>query len=417
MSQPIHPPSIPSPPLAAATPERWLRAAIIGWIVLATAASVKTIIEPRLHTVYTAFSGASHDWWAEHSLYLGRAFFYSPSFAVAMTPFAIWPDWLGGVFWTWASCGLLVYSLRAFYREVLPAAAWTRRAEGQFLLLVLVGTVRSVWSGQSNALLVAIVLLAAVEMVRGRWWRGALWLAAPIHIKVWPVVAGGLFAAQFPRRLAARLTFCVVGLGLIPFLTQSPSAVATQYAGWYHCLADRQTGGGRYSGYRDAWTIWEQVHQPVDARAYLALQLATGLAILGWSLWQRRRGLPLRQLAIYTIAAWSIWQLLVGPGTERLTYNLIAPALAWGVLTCFHAKRQRAWIAAAYLTTYVLGVGGAERLLTSWVPAATALEPVGVLIFATWLLWHARQARPWPTEILQRPFAEITRAINQGRAA
>jgi hypothetical protein len=385
--------------LPPATPrlEWWLRAAMIGWIVLSTAASVKTIIEPQAHTVYTTFSHAARDWWAGDSLYAGREFFYGPSFAVAMTPFAIWPDWLGGVFWNWTSCGLLFYALRVFYREVLPATSWPKRAEGQFLLLVLIGTVRSVWSGQSNAILVAMVLLAAVEIVRGRWWRAALWLAAPIHIKVWPVVAGGLFAAQSPRRLAARLTLCVVGLGMIPFLTQSPATVVGQYSGWYHCLADRQTGGGRYTGYRDAWTIWEQIHRPVNARAYLALQLAAGVAILGWCLWQSRRGLPSRQLAAYTIAAWSVWQLLLGPGTERLTYNLIAPALAWGVLTCVYSGRQRVWITVAFVSTFVLGVGGVERLLMGWWPATTALEPVGVLIFASWLVWHTARTKPWPS--------------------
>jgi len=405
-------------PSAAPRPERWLRAAMIGWIVLATAASIKNVIEPEFHTVYTTFSHAARDWWAGNSLYVGREFFYSPSFAVLMTPFAIWPDWLGGVFWTWASCGALFYSLRVFYREVLPAMSWPHRAEGQFLLLVLIGTVRSVWSCQSNALLVAMVLLAAVEMVRGRWWRGALWLAVPIHIKVWPVVVGGLFAAQSPRRLAARLALCVAGFGMIPFLTQSPATVVGQYTGWYHCLADRQTGGGRYPGYRDAWTIWEQVHRPVDARSYLALQLAAGLAILGWCVWQRRRGLPLRQLAIYTIAAWSVWQLLFGPGTERLTYNLIAPALAWGVLTCAYSGRQRIWITTAYLTTFILGVGGVERFLMRWCPATTALEPVGVLIFATWLVWHAARTNPWPSERLeQAPLTETPHSIRHGRAA
>ena len=304
-----------------------------------------------------------------------------------------------------------------FLSRGIARESWPRRAEGQFLLLVLIGTVRSVWSGQSNALLVAMVLLAAAEIVRGRWWRGALWLAAPIHIKVWPVVVGGLFSAQFPRRLAARLALCVVGLGMIPFLTQSPMEVVDQYSGWYHCLANRQTGGGRYTGYRDAWTIWEQIHQPVNARAYLMLQLGLGVVILGWCLWQRRRGLPLRQLAVYTIAAWSVWQLLVGPGTERLTYNIIAPALAWAVLTCFYNGRQRAWITVAYLTTYLLGVGGVERFLTHWWPAATALEPIGVLIFATWLVYHAARTNAWPTELLQQPSRESAPPLIQVRAA
>ena len=377
----------------------------------------------RLHR----FSGAARDWWAGHSLYVGREFFYSPSFAVAMTPFAVWPDWLGGVLWTWASCGLLCLRAAGFLSRGVAGAVWPRTGGRQFLLLVLIGTVRSVWSGQSNALLVAMVLLAAAEIVRGRWWRGALWLAAPIHIKVWPVVAGGLFAAQSPRRLAARLTLCVVGLGLIPFLTQSPTGwSANTPAG----IAVWRTGRPAAADTPAIATLGRFGSKSINRSTpgpILCCNLRAGLGHPGWCLWQRRRGLPTRQLAMYTIAAWSVWQLLFGPGTERLTYNLIAPALAWGVLTCFYSQAarnsaagdpwQRLWITTAYLTTYLLGIGGVERLLTRWWPAATALEPVGVLIFAAWLVWHGYFAGPWPDEAAQAASTETGRALSQCRAA
>ena len=383
----------------------WLRVALTAWIVLAVAASVKTVIEPRAHTVYTAFSHGCRDWWDGNSLYVDRAYYYSPTFAILMTPFAIWSDRFGGVLWNFASVGLLAYSLLVFFRDVLsegseseanPRISAARRlammpasAEGLFHLLVLIGTARSVWSGQSNAILVALVLLGAAAIVRRQWWRAAMLLAAPIYIKIWPVAIAGLFGVQWPKRLAGRLTICAVGLGLLPFLTKPPTAVIASYADWYHCLTNRQATQFRFPGYRDAWTIWEQFQSPVDKRAYLILQLAAGLAMLGWCSWQGRRRGSTQWLAISTIGAWSAWQLLFGPGTERLTYNLIAPALAWAVLTAFQARRGRAWISATYLTTYLLGVGGVERLLSGALPLATALEPIGVLMFAAWLIRYA----------------------------
>jgi alpha-1,2-mannosyltransferase len=156
-----------------ASTKRWLQAALVLWGLLAVAASVKMIVDPRTHTVYTTFAGAAHDWWSGRSLYTGREYFYSPAFAAAMSPFAILPDWLGGAAWAWVSCGLLVYALREFYRTILPRS-WPAAAEGQFLLLALIGTVCCIWSGQSNAILIAMVLLAAVEVARRRWWRAAL---------------------------------------------------------------------------------------------------------------------------------------------------------------------------------------------------------------------------------------------------
>jgi hypothetical protein len=396
--------------------ETWLRIAINAWILLAIAASIKTVIDPERHTVYTAFSHACRDWWDGNSLYVDRAYYYSPTFAILMTPFAIWPDSFGGVLWNFASVGVLAYALRVFFRDVVSGGArgdgrearvggepfscqssslnqeiqpkrplLPAGAEGIFQLLVLIGTARSVWSGQSNAILVALVLLGAAAIVRRQWWLAAVLLAAPIYIKIWPIAVAGLFAIQWPKRLAPRLVVCTVALGLLPLLTKSPMGVAASYTDWYHCLTNRESNQFRFSGYRDAWTIWEQFQSPVDKRAYLIMQAVAAVATLAWCVWQCRRNQSPKWQAIATIAVWSAWQLLFGPGTERLTYNLIAPALAWAVLSAFQARRYRTWISATYLTTYVLGLGGVERLLNDHVPLATALEPIGVLMFAAWL--------------------------------
>jgi hypothetical protein len=395
--------------------ETWLRIAINAWIVLAIAASVKTVIDPERHTVYTAFSHACRDWWDGNTLYVDRAYYYSPTFAILMTPFAIWPDSFGGVLWNFASVGVLVYALRVFFRDVLGERArsggrgarrenrgsdtrlvWPYESplrprlpvgvEGFYLLLVLAGSARSVWSGQSNAILVALVLLAAAAIVRRQWWLAALLLATPIYIKIWPIAVAGLFAIQWPKHLAPRLVVFTMVLGLVPLLTKSPMGVAASYTDWCHCLTNRESTQFRFSGYRDAWTIWEQFQSPVDKRAYLILQAAAAVATLAWCVWQSRRNQSPQWQAIATIAVWSAWQLLFGPGTERLTYNLIAPALAWAVLSAFQARRDRTWITATYVTTYLLGLGGVERILNGHVPLATALEPIGVVMFAAWVI-------------------------------
>ncbi len=392
----------------------WLRIALNAWLVLAVAASVKTVIEPRQHTVYTAFSQAGRDWWSGHSLYVGRSYYYSPTFALFMAPFSVWPDWFGGVLWNFASVGLLVWSLRTFFRDVLAfrgAPMLPPDAEGAFHLLVLIGTVRSVWSGQSNAILIALVLFAAAAVVRRRWWKSAALLAAPVYVKIWPIVAAGLFSVQWPKRLALRVSICILALGSLPLLTKGATAVVDSYKEWHDCLVDRQATIMRYPGYRDAWTIWEQFASPVNPRAYAVLQAAGGLAVLAWSAWLRRQKYSLRQLAIYTIAAWSAWQLLLGPGTERLTYNIIAPALAWAVLEAYQTGRGRTWIAATYITTFVLGIGGVERLLIRFVPAATALEPIGVLMFAGWFVWHAATTKP--AGVSTQPLAEARPTENR----
>src|SRR5262249_10957186 len=86
----------------------------------------------------------------------------------------------------------------------------------------------------------------------------------------------------------------------------------------------------------------------------------------------------------YTLSAWTSWQLLFGPGTERLTYLIIAPFAAWAVVTSFLEHRHQWLGAAAFVTTFFLGAGSAERILVRVAPAAIALQPVGLLLSAAW---------------------------------
>src|SRR5205085_7939399 len=101
-----------------------------------------------------------------------HGYYYSPTFSVLFTPFALLPDWLGQTLWGLVSVGLFVWSLRVFYRDVLPQH-WPKAAEAAFLLLALVGSLRGIWSLQSNAVLMACVLFGAAAVVRQRWWRAA----------------------------------------------------------------------------------------------------------------------------------------------------------------------------------------------------------------------------------------------------
>src|SRR5262249_40756845 len=152
----------------------------------------------------------------------------------------------------------------------------------------------------------------------------------------------------------------------IPLLTKAPAAVASYYQSWIQRLIERQATAQRFTGYRDAWTIWEQIHSPVDKQAFFMMEAAAGLAVLGWSLWlrhSRRTDRSKAEIVTCTLAAWASWQLLFGPGTERLTYLIIAPFAAWAVITSFVERRDQ-WLASAtFLITFLVGAGFAERIL------------------------------------------------------
>lgn len=370
------------------TPGRvWLDRVFTLWIVLAVAASVKVLVQPARHTVYPVFAVGARHWWTDMPLYVDYEgldlFRYSPTFAVFMTPFGLLPHSVGGILWNLLGVGLLVWSTRLLIRDVLPGP-WPQWREALLLGLTLVGAARGIWSGQNNALLISLVFFGVAAVRRQRWWSAAFLLTGAVFIKIWPLALVMLLAALWPRQLIPRVGVASAVVAMIPFLTRPFSVVCDQYHGWYTMLTSTRLV--RWPGYRDAWTIWECLWPPVHPTAYLGLGLTAALAVLGWSLWQRRRTRDDGVLLTSVLSMWIAWQLVFGPGTERLTYFIIAPLTAWAVLASWQERRLRALSLAAWLITSLLGTGGVERVLLPYWSLAPAILPLGVVLFVAWLI-------------------------------
>jgi hypothetical protein len=324
-------------------------------------------------------------------------FRYGPLFAVALTPLAELPTWLGGLLWNWLNLGLFFWSVRALARRVLPCR-WTLPWETTFLLLVLLGAARTIWSAQSNPLIFAAVAAAAIAILDRRWWLAAVLLAAPVHIKVWPLAAALLLIACWPRQLGWRFAVAMVVLAAVPLLTKPLPVVLAHYHDWYRAMTGPMLQI-RHE-YRDAWTIWELIAPPVDLTAYLLLQLSTAIGVLSLCLWQKRRLRSTAKLLTFVLGMWTAWQLVFGPGTERNTFGLIAPFTAWAATVALAERRGRAAMIVAIFFMDVLAIGHVERALVPMCPAVLAVHPLGALLFAGWLIYYARD---WETGEAQLP--------------
>ena len=274
-------------------------------------------------------------------------------------------------------------------RRILPGC-WTPQRQGVYHALVLLGAARSLWSGQSNLLIFAMIAMAAAAIVENRWWKAAWLLAIPVHIKAWPLAAGLLLSACRPRALAARLGACLLGVAALPFLTKPFALVCQRYYGWFVVLTGR-AAEDRHT-YCDAWTIWEQFEKHVPYRLYVALQLATAAIVLGLCLWQVRRRMPVQRLLLFVLVAWACWQLVFGPATERNTFGLLAPLTSWALITAFEERRGRMLMSVAFVLTFSATFGVTERWLQTFFPWAVLAHPIGTLLLAGWFLaWNARE--------------------------
>jgi hypothetical protein len=231
---------------------------------------------------------------------------------------------------------------------------------------------------------IGLALFAVSAVVRRKWWSASFCLAAPIFIKLWPAALAMLLVPVKFRPLAGRLAAVSLGLAAIPWLTRAWNIAWRQHAGYVDLILHRRVDA-RFSGYRDLWTIWEQFQTP-DPQLYKLLQLATGACVFGWCVWLAWRKESDRRLAAGVVGMWLTWQLLIGPGTERLTFGIIAPLMAWGIVESQRSGRLRVVSIAAFVFLFVQGTGEAERRLLPYLPWSPALAPCGSLLFLGWLL-------------------------------
>src|SRR5262245_22875413 len=241
-------------------PRTWLGLALAAWLAAGLAVTARTLVRPGSHTVFPVLARGAEHWWLDVPLYEKCPpldyFRYPPALAVALTPLSALGLAAGGVLWAWLNLAVYAAGLWLCRRDVLPGE-WGEGRQAAFFLLGLAGALRGLWNGQSNALVIGLVLLAASSLARRRTWLAAWLLAAAVHVKLTPVVLGALLCARWPR-LAPRLAACVLALGLVPFLTRPPAAVAGQYAGMVSHLS--ATSGERWPGFRDGWTARSEEH-------------------------------------------------------------------------------------------------------------------------------------------------------------
>jgi glycosyl transferase family 87 len=387
---------------------RALRTAVVLWLAIGAAISVRTLVRPASHTVFPIFAGAAERWWTDQPLYSDYKpldyFRYPPPSALFFSPFAALGLRAGGVLWTWIGLASYASGLWRFRREVLPSWWWTPRREIAFLALATLGALAGLWNGQSNALVAGLVLWAAAALVRGRDWTSAICLAAAVCVKLTPLPLVLLLCALWPRRLAGRFALAVAALVLVPFLTRPPEMVLHHYSDWI--AQQGSLAHERWPGFRDGWTVWQvarhtfaidggpiALKEPLDSSGYRALQLAAALGCLAWCLAQRWGTAARSQVVLRTLSMGAAWIMLFGPAIEYPTYVFLAPFLAAAVVDPEGGMAGRVLAMTASALILGLGWGSISLRIVPVFPAVLAALPAGTALFALGLGLSRRQQR------------------------
>jgi hypothetical protein len=385
------------------------------WIVVVVAFIVKSLVAPTKHTTYPVYEAAGVCWRAGTNMYsveiCGEDYRYSPTFAALIAPLSALPAWFGGMLWNLANVGVVAWSLSQFVRFIVPDH-WTVQQRTTFMILAMAGVGRTLWAGQTNAMIGAFAVCGAAAIIRGRWWSAAFLLLAPAYIKIWPGACALVFACCEPRRLAGRCTAAGIAFAVVPFLLKPPAVALSFYRGWYAGL----TGPFQHRHeYHDLWSVWEALAPPVEPHAYRIVGMTVALLVVLTCQWRGGFRSGVRPWAMLTLGLWMCWQLILGPGCERNTYSLIAPLTSWAVVDSFAAGRRRWWACACYAVMTGFSYGGLASLFSGVIPRTGDALPVATAAFAGLLLAALRDDRRIPAPYVVIPPESLGNAVPSRR--
>jgi len=381
------------------------RPILAAWLILALILAIRTVVSPVRHTVFPLLAASSVRYWNDQPLYGDYKpldyFRYPPVFAVAVTPLAALGLCLGGILWAFLNLAVFGAGLLRMWRDLLPARDWSERRQLLFFLLALLGALRGLWNGQSNALAVGLLLLGAAELVCQRPWRSAFWLAGAIALKLTPLAAVLLLVAVFPRSLVWRVPAALAAIGLVPFLLGPPGMVSRHYEEWLNHLVS--SSSERWPGFRDAWTLYlagqQQFGLTPDALpleetlaspGYRLMQLLVAGAALVWCLWNANRGKDCRIVVLETLAMGLGWLMLFGPAVESASFAFLAPVVAWAVVQPGTGPVRRSLAGVSAFLILILGWNAVGGLLRPVFPAVLGALPLGTCLILLWLVTRSR---------------------------
>jgi alpha-1,2-mannosyltransferase len=398
----------------------WHRAALVvtGLCALVFAARGAALTLRPGGNDFTIYRDASLALLEERSPLDVDMYIYLPVFAVAMIPFALLPYGAAAVLWAAGSLAGLVWSAWASARLLArpgerswPWLLWAPTA-------ICLRPIDSCFAnGQVNLWILALVLLGATALARGRELRGASWLGLAAALKLVPAIFLGWLAAR--RRWRAALVgggVAIAVAALAPVPWRSVEGSRADLARWADEVPGPLPRGG--SELHAAWPrtpgqsltgviyrlVTDEPEQLLDrgqpllppdpaalerarwavrilSAAFLALlflPLLLGPAPLGSTAW-------VRELALTTSTA-----LLVAPLVHKAHLVWLILPFAANVHATFseHATSRERRIAAVALTVSVLLISGTA-------PALVGRREATYLLVYSAMFWGALALQIW----------------------
>lgn len=150
---------------------------------------------------------------------------YSPTFALFMGLFGVFPDWLGLFIWNLLGAFVLMYAITKFVIE--------KNKRLLLFLFILPEFVLTIQNSQSNAIIIGFILLAFNALNNGKNGLAAFFIIATVFIKLFTLVAFMMFLF-YPNKIKSVVYSFIWGIVFLclPLIAIGINELHQQYLNW-----------------------------------------------------------------------------------------------------------------------------------------------------------------------------------------
>ena len=326
------------------------------WAAVVAVIFIRTILKPGSQTVFPVFYTAGGRWLRAENLYSGgNDYLYSPLIAAFFAPLSLVPISLANLAWRTLNIAMYLGAAGLWLRHGINQIPKARHAIVFLIMLPL--SIGSLNNAQSNPLLIALVLIALAMAHAERWTLAALCIGLVTFLKVYPLAAGLVLAALFPRKFAWRLAVLLLALGALSLVLQRTGYVLEQYHNWAATRVADERHGDLTNSPRDFHMLLRVFGVVMEMKYYLVVQLLAGAAVAAVCFAGQLNGWAKDRLFTALLTLVTCWMLLFGPATESSTYILLAPVIALATVEAFGRPFPR-WMRALVAAALFLLIGG-----------------------------------------------------------
>lgn len=316
------------------------RAGWLMWLLLTgaiTTAVIVSIFNGQERSVTPAYRTAVENWFAGKPLYnmYGHGFLYLPQAALTFAPWAFLPHIACELIWRWTIIGVLAGSLSRLVRLLNGDGRW-------FLASSLVATTMAYGcarNGQSTLMITGLMLLATADLSERRWWRATILLSTAFAFKPLAIVLI-LLAAAIYRPMSWRIVIGLIVVALVPFATQRPEYVMTQYRDCVQSLKVTFDVGER-ENWAQLFSMLKVAGLGLPAAVRTGLRLGAAIATLGLC-WQACRRLSPQRSTYYIFSLATCYLMLFNSRTEGNTYAMVGPVYGALLAEAMFLRKDRA---------------------------------------------------------------------------